>query len=142
MKFPVHPKKTQELYEKMARLGVKEEDLIEKFIRSSGPGGQNVNKVATGVYLKHLPTGIELKVTRERSQALNRFLARRLLLAKIGAEILKVKTEREKAIEKIKRQKRKRSKRAKEKILRLKKLVAKKKELRRVPNEIISGDWY
>ncbi len=126
----------------MARLGVKEEDLIEKFIRSSGPGGQNVNKVATGVYLKHLPTGIELKVTRERSQALNRFLARRLLLAKIGAEILKVKTEREKAIEKIKRQKRKRSKRAKEKILRLKKLVAKKKELRRVPNEIISGDWY
>lgn len=119
----------------MARCGVKEKDLIERFIRSAGPGGQNVNKVETGVYLRHIPTGIEVKVTRERSQALNRFLARRLLAEKIEAQILKIKTEREKEILKIRRQKRRRSKRTKEKLLRLKHLIAEKKRRRQTPEE-------
>src|SRR3989338_795458 len=71
------------LEKKMLALGVREEDIIESFIRSSGPGGQNVNKTATCVYLKHLPTGLEVKCQRQRSQLLNRNLARHILLSKI-----------------------------------------------------------
>jgi protein subunit release factor B len=113
-------------------LGIKDEDIIEKFVRSGGPGGQNVNKTSTCVYLKHVPSGIEVKMARQRSQALNRYLAWRLLVEKIKARILKIKTEKQKRIEKIRRQKRKRSKRAKEKILRLKKLESEKKKARRI----------
>ncbi len=128
-------KKDKELREKMKQLGIREDDIVERFIRSSGHGGQNVNKVATGVYLKHIPTGIKVKVSRGRSQVLNRFLARRLLLEKIETQILKVKTEREQEIARIRRQKRRRSKRAKEKVLRLKRIIAEKKELRQKPEE-------
>lgn len=135
MRFGVSEKKEAELTARMVRLGILEKDLVERFIRSSGPGGQNVNKVETGVYLKHIPTGIEVKVTKERSQALNRFLARRLLAEKVEAQILKIKTEREREILKIRRQKRKRSKRAKEKVLQLKRLIGEKKEMRKPPEE-------
>ncbi len=114
----------------MQELGIAEDDIIEKFIRSSGKGGQKVNKTASCVYLKHVPTGIEVKVQRERSQALNRFFARRLLVQKIEDQILGRESARIKEIEKLKRQKRKRSKRAKEKILRDKKLQAEKKKQR------------
>lgn len=72
------------LEKKMAVLGVREEDIMESFIRSSGPGGQNVNKTSTCVYLKHLPTGLEVKCQRQRSQVLNRNLARHILLSKIA----------------------------------------------------------
>ena len=116
----------------MNRLGIRENEVIEKFIRSSGPGGQYVNKASTCVYLKHIPTGIEVKVSRERSQALNRYLAWRLLADKIEEKILGEESARRKAIEKIRRQKRKRSKRAKEKMLREKKIVSQKKASRKV----------
>ncbi len=128
--FSVTPPKQKALEDKMERLGIFEKDLVEKFIRSGGPGGQNVNKTATAVYLKHIPTGIEVKVQRERSQALNRFLARRLLADKIEAMQTREKTDEQQRIEKIRRQKRKRSKRAKEKIRRHKKLQSEKKQLR------------
>ncbi|MGQ9677938.1 MAG: peptide chain release factor family protein [bacterium] len=118
----------------MTRLGVREADLIERFVRSRGPGGQNVNKVSTGVYLKHVPTGIEVKVTKERSQALNRFFARRILVEKIAAQILKIETEREREIARIRRQKRRRSRRAKEKVLQLKRMVGEKKDFRKPPD--------
>ncbi|MFH1825926.1 MAG: peptide chain release factor-like protein [bacterium] len=114
----------------MEYFGLNKNDVIEKFVRSSGPGGQNVNKVSTAVYLKHLPTGIEVKVGRERSQAVNRFLAWRLLAEKIKEKVHHIKSERQKRIEKIRRQKRKRSKRSKEKMLQAKKQQAEKKRFR------------
>jgi protein subunit release factor B len=120
----------KEFMERLKSLGVKPADIIEKFIRSGGPGGQNINKTSTCVYLKHLPSGLEIKMSRERSQALNRFLAWRTLTEKLEAQVLKIKTERQKEIAKIKRQKRKRSKRAQEKILQAKKYQAEKKKLR------------
>ena len=118
------------LREKMRRFGEEETDLTERFIRSSGRGGQHVNKASTSVYLKHNPTGIEVKCGRERSQALNRFLARRILADKFEAMVLKRKTEEQQRIEKIRRQKRKRSRRAKQKMLEDKHHQSRKKQNR------------
>ena len=122
--------KIKELREKMLRLGVREGDIIEKFVRSQGPGGQHVNKVSTCVFLRHIPTGIEVKCQQERSQALNRFLGWRLLLDKIAEKVAGEKSRRRQAIEKIRRQKRKRSRRAKERILEAKKKQSEKKRSR------------
>lgn len=122
--------KEKALSKKMDRLGVKEEDIAESFIRAKGPGGQNVNKVSTCVYLKHIPTGIEVKCQRERSQALNRYIARQILLKKIETFILGKLSEERRRIEKIRRQKRRRSRRAKLKNLELKRRRAQKKLLR------------
>jgi peptide chain release factor len=130
LKYGVSVEKEKMLAEKMEHLGIKESDIIERFVRSRGHGGQNVNKVSTCVYLKHLPTGIEVKCQQERSQALNRFLARRTLTRKIEERILGLESEERYRIEKIKRQKRKRSKRAQEKVLKLKHIQAQKKESR------------
>ena len=77
MRFPTSTDKQADLEARLARVGVREQDLVERFVHSSGPGGQNVNKTSTAVYLKHLPTGIEVKAQTSRSQALNRYLARR-----------------------------------------------------------------
>jgi len=126
--YGVGPEKEQALAERMDRLGIREEDILEKFIRSGGHGGQNVNKVATCVYLKHVPTGTEVKCQQERSQALNRYLARRILADKIEAAVLGKASEEERRIAKIRRQKRKRSKRAKEKMLADKRRVSEKKK--------------
>ena len=115
--YGVSPDKEKALEERMERLGIRESDLVEKFIRSGGHGGQNVNKVATCVYLKHLPSGVEVKCQQERSQALNRYLARRILADKIEAAVLGRQSAEEQRIAKLRRQKRKRSKRAKEKML-------------------------
>ena len=130
MQYNVNKAKEEALRKKMEKLGIFEEDIEEKFIHSSGRGGQNVNKVATCVYLKHKLTGTEVKYQKERSQALNRFLARRCLVDKIETTILGVQSEEMKRIEKIRRQKRKRSRRAKEKILKDKKERAEKKKMR------------
>ena len=120
----------------MIRLGIHEKDLDEQFIRSSGPGGQNVNKVSSCVLLWHVPTGIEVKVQQERSQALNRFLARRLLTDKIETERLGRLSAHRQRISKIRRQKRRRSRRAKDKMLAGKKLHSRKKQLRKSPDEM------
>jgi protein subunit release factor B len=114
----------------MKHAGIRESDIIEKFIRSSGKGGQNVNKTATCVYLKHLPTGIEIKMQEERSQSLNRFLARRLLVRRIEERVLGIQSVEQQKIEKIRRQKRRRSRRAKEKMLHNKHHASEKKSLR------------
>jgi len=122
--------KEQELYRRMQQLHVSESDIEEQFVRSSGPGGQNVNKVATCVVLIHRPTGVIVKCQESRSQGLNRFLARRILLNKIEQRQKGfVQAERDR-IEKIRRQKRKRSKHAKEKMLECKHKHSEKKKLR------------
>ena len=128
--FAVSPEKEDALRLRMERLGLHERDILEKFIRSGGKGGQKVNKASTCVYLKHFPTGIEVKCQEERSQSLNRFLARRILADKIEKMILGKLSEEEQRIEKIRRQKRKRSKRAKIKMLEGKRERAEKKKAR------------
>ena len=128
--FGVSPEKENELSERMKRLGIAESDIRESFIRSSGPGGQNVNKVSSCVQLLHVPTGFTVKCQRERSQALNRFLARRLLLDRIERVQKGVLQAEQMRREKIRRQKRRRSKRAQEKILEAKHVQSEKKILR------------
>ena len=73
------------LADRMRKLEISESDLREIFARSSGPGGQNVNKVSTAVTLRHLPTGISVTVQDSRSQAVNRRLARERLLEAIAS---------------------------------------------------------
>ncbi len=112
--FPVSEEKNRWLKERMEVLGIHEKDIEEKFIRSSGSGGQKVNKTSTCVYLKHLPTGIEVKWMKERSQSLNRFLARRELvrrIEKLSGEV----TSDDHEMSKVRRQKLKRKKRARQK---------------------------
>jgi len=128
--YKISMAKENTLKRKMDDLGIKESDIQEKFIRASGSGGQKVNKTSSCVYLKHIPTGIEIKCQQERSQVINRFLARRLLTEKIEEILLKEKSAKQKQIAKIRKQKQKRSKRAKEKILNDKKFQSEKKQLR------------
>jgi len=126
----VSPSKERDLKAKMDTLNIREEEIEESFVRSGGKGGQKVNKASTCVYLKHVPTGIEVKCQEERSQALNRYRARVILARKIE-ELIKGEESAERLrIEKIRRQKRKRSKRAKEKMLAEKRAISKKKRLR------------
>jgi protein subunit release factor B len=128
--FGVSKEKEEALRSKMESLGILEKDIVEKFVRSSGRGGQKVNKASTCVYLKHLPTQLEVKCQRERSQSINRFLARRILADKIEAMIRGKESEEQQRIEKIRRQKRKRSKRAKLKMLEEKRKHSQKKKER------------
>jgi protein subunit release factor B len=109
--FAVSEEKNRWLREKMEALGVRESDIEEKFIRSSGKGGQHVNKTSTCVYLKHLPTGIEVKCMEERSQSLNRFLARRELAERIEA-LAGHPTRRDREAERARKQKARRKRRA------------------------------
>ena len=116
-RFPVSAGTEQELLAKMATLGISETDVDETFIHSGGHGGQNVNKVATCVVLVHRPTKVRVRCQSERSQGLNRFLARRILTDKIENIQLGLKSTEQQRIEKIRRQKRRRSRRAKLKML-------------------------
>jgi len=128
--FPISSDKEKQLLARMQALSVREQDIDEQFVRSSGAGGQNVNKVSSCVVLHHRPSGTRVKCQRERSQGLNRFLARRLLLDKIEASIKGAATAEEQRIEKIRRQKRKRSRRAKQRLLADKRHQGEKKSLR------------
>lgn len=118
MKFStIRPAKEQALHARMRGLGIRGKDLKERFIHARGHGGQNVNKVSTAVYLKHLPTGIEVKVDKDRSQGVNRFLARRLLVERLEKEILGKRTAQEIEAEKICKQKARRKRKGKRRYL-------------------------
>jgi peptide chain release factor len=128
--FAVSSEKEMQLLARMRALGVREQDIDEQFVRSSGAGGQNVNKVSSCVLLHHRPTDIRVRCQKERSQGLNRFLARRILLDKIEASMKGAASEEAQRIAKIRRQKRRRSRRAKLRFLADKRHQGEKKSLR------------
>ncbi len=118
---------------RMAKLGIREEDLEESFVRSGGHGGQNVNKTSTCVQLVHRPTGLQVKCQATRHQGVNRMLAREMLLDKLEAKRKQARLEERQRIEKARRQKRPRSRGAKERILADKARQSMKKAFRRRP---------
>lgn len=130
---PITIEKLTALEQRMAALGITEGELLEKFVRGSGSGGQKINKTNNCVFLKHLPSGVCVKVQMDRSRELNRFLARRELCDRLEAireGRAKAKTQ---AIEKMRRQKRQRSRRSKQRSVADKRLLSQKKSLRRSP---------
>ena len=131
--FNVSEAKRDQMLQRMKKLGVHENDIVEEFIKGSGPGGQKINKTSSCVYLLHRPSGIEVKCQRERSQVLNRFHARQILCDRLSQRILGEVSRREQEIQKIRRQKRRRSRRQKERMLRDKHAQSDKKSFRRPP---------
>lgn len=126
--------KLDALAQLMAKAGINEADLEEKFVRASGPGGQKVNKTSSAVSLRHIPSGEEVKAQSHRSQMMNRYEARKRLATRMLDAILGKESAREQAIAKVQRQKRKRSKRAKAKVLANKRHQGEKKAGRKRPD--------
>jgi protein subunit release factor B len=116
--------------------GLRDEDIIEKFVRSSGRGGQHVNKTSTCVQLSHVPTGISVKVQSERSQSRNRAEAYRLLAEKVEAIAERERRRKEQEQERERRRKRPRPARLRERILESKRRTAEKKKMRMKGSEV------
>lgn len=127
-------RKWQQLKTQMQNLGILETDIEEKFIIGSGQGGQKLHKTASCVYLKHIPSNIEIKCQETRFREDNRFHARRRLLEKIEEIELQEKSKKQQEIEKLRRQKKRRSRKAKLKILKDKAQRSQTKELRKSPS--------
>jgi protein subunit release factor B len=109
--YAVSEEKNRWLQQQMEALDIREQDIEEKFVRSSGKGGQKVNKTSSCVYLRHAPTGVEVKCMKDRSQSINRFLARRELVEKIK-KARGLPTDEDAERERIRKQKLKRKRRA------------------------------
>jgi protein subunit release factor B len=122
-----------DIEQRLTKLGAPPSTLVEKFIQGSGAGGQKINKTSSCVYLKHLPTGIEVKCQGERSREINRQLAREELCKKIQALYDNAAAEKKNAREKTRRTNRPRSRNSKNRMLKGKKQNAQKKNLRRKP---------
>jgi len=120
------------LEERMRKLGVREQDLVEKFVLGSGKGGQKINKTSSCVYIRHVPSGLEVKCQRERAQSLNRYVARRELCDRLEGRALGMKSARRQEEERIRRQKRRRSRRQKAVMLAGKRQQGEKKQQRRL----------
>jgi peptide chain release factor len=115
--MPLSGERGRAVIARLRALGINETDLEESFVHSGGKGGQNVNKVATCVVLRHRPSGTAVKCQRERSQGQNRVVARQLLADKIETLRLGRASARAQETARIRRQKRRRSRRSKEKML-------------------------
>lgn len=135
MNHPVSAEKRADLERRMAAVGIREEDLVEKFVRGSGSGGQKINKTNNCVFLKHGPSGVAIKCQVDRSRELNRFLARRELCEQLENIRDGKASARTQAIEKIRRQKRRRSRRSKQRSIADKRHLSQKKALRKPPVE-------
>lgn len=129
----INKEKWDKLTEKMTNLQIYETDLFEKFIIGSGKGGQKLHKTASTVYLKHLPTGMEIKCQESRSREDNRYFARERLFEKLNAILSDEKTKEQQKIEKMKRQKKRRSRKSKLKMLDEKSRHGQTKTLRKKP---------
>ncbi len=108
-------KKIQALEKKMMALGIKKEDIEEKFIKASGKGGQKINKSSSAVFLKHSKTNLCVKCGKSRSQYLNRFLALRSLVDKIESKLTGMIDKQSLTIEKIRKQKMRRKRKTRQK---------------------------
>ncbi len=115
-RFGVTEAKEKRLLERMKELGLREEDIEEKFIRGRGPGGRKINRSAICVQLKHRPTGIVIRMQRERSQAVNRYLARRELADRVEKLVKGSNAEAYKKYQKIRKQKLRRKRRSRSKV--------------------------
>jgi peptide chain release factor len=133
MQNPISSDKITDLEQRMAALGIVEADLLEKFVRGSGAGGQKINKTSNCVFLKHLPTGVCIKCQMDRSREMNRFLAKRELCDQLEAIRDGKAIAKTQAIEKMRRQKRPRSKSSKQRSVADKRLLSQKKSMRRQP---------
>jgi protein subunit release factor B len=133
MQNPLSAEKLAALAQRMQSLGFGENDLLEKFVRGSGAGGQKINKTSNCVFLKHLPSGVCIKCQMDRSRELNRFYARRELCDQLEAIRDGKAIAKTQAIEKMRRQKRPRSSRSKQRSIADKRLLSQKKSLRRPP---------
>lgn len=111
----VNPEKVKLLEERMNALGIREADLVERFVRARGRGGQKVNKTSSCVHLTHVPTGIEVKSQETRSREANRFFARRTLADKVEEGLLGPASELARKARKARKQKDRRARRAKAK---------------------------
>lgn len=112
----ISKEKWEKLTERMAKLHITDADLVEKFIPGSGKGGQKLQKTSSTVYLKHLPSGIEIKCQDTRSRDDNRYFARERLCEKFHSIVSDEKTKEQLRVEKLKRQKKRRSRRSKQKV--------------------------
>ncbi|KTD01855.1 peptide chain release factor-like protein [Fluoribacter gormanii] len=130
----INKEKWDKLSDLMVQLHINEADLIEKFIIGSGKGGQKLHKTASTVYLKHMPSGLEIKCQESRSREDNRYFARMRLCDKVQSIVSNEKTKEQQKIEKLKRQKKRRSRRAKQKILDEKARQSDIKVLRKKPS--------
>ncbi|SCA63377.1 Uncharacterized protein SCG7086_AQ_00030 [Chlamydiales bacterium SCGC AG-110-P3] len=124
---------SDQLIKFMNQLGIVEDDLVEKFILGSGRGGQKVQKTSSCVYLKHVPSGIEIKCQHTRSREQNRFLARWELCERIKQNLARLQQEIQKKRHIKKQANRGRSKASKAKMVEEKRRTSQKKSMRRPP---------
>lgn len=129
MDFPIDLSPTY--LEKARGLGVLPEHVEEAFIRGSGKGGQKINKTSSCVWLRHRPSGVEVRCQKYREQSKNRVAGYKLLIDKIEEKVKGVESKFARARFKVKRQKARRSRRAKEKMLAEKHRRSEVKEMRK-----------